>query len=111
MKLGNLVDTFLEKIAPRLNKVKKDIEVIETGLVPGEKMHEELINTTESKNIYKLDDIYILFTGFGAKYDCPGLRKVDLTQYESNNAEEISKEKIEELVVKYLETRLPLNAD
>ena len=53
------------------------------------------------------DDMYILFTGYGAKYDCPGLHKANLSKYESNDAEEISKDNIEELVVKYLETLSP----
>jgi len=43
-KLGDLLDVILDRIAPRLDISKEDIKVNVTGLVLGEKLHEDLIN-------------------------------------------------------------------
>ena len=56
-KLGDLLDVILDRIAPRLDISKEDIKVNVTGLVLGEKLHEDLINKTEFNRIYELDAV------------------------------------------------------
>jgi len=107
-KLGDLVDVILNRIAPRLSIVKGNIKVDVTGLVPGEKLHEDLINDTESTRLYQLDDMYIVLPDSEAYTQYPAMSKVSLPRYASSDVELISREEIEEIVVKYLKNR-PLN--
>jgi len=101
-KLGDLVDVILNGIAPRLNIVKENIKVNVTGLVTGEKLHEDLINESESSRICELDDMYVILPDSESYAQYPSMRKVGLPRYTSKDVELISREEIEEIVVKYL---------
>lgn len=107
-KLGDLVDVMIERIAPRLNVSKNDIRVNISGLVMGEKLHEDLINDTESSRLYELEDMYVLLPDSEASNKYPSIRKPRLSRYASSDVELISKDEIEQIVVKYLERRLRL---
>jgi len=101
-KLGDLLDVILDRIAPRLDISKEDIKVNVTGLVLGEKLHEDLINKTESNRIYELDDMYIILRNNEDVLKYQNIKKVDLTEYTSKDVELISKDEIEEIVMSYL---------
>ncbi len=104
-KLGDLVDVILNRIAPRLSIRKEDIEVKVIGLVPGEKLHEDLINDAESTRIYELDDMYVVLPDDESYAQRPAMRKVSLPRYASGDVELISREEIEGIVMKYLKNR------
>jgi len=104
-KLGDLVDVILNRIAPRLNIVKENINVNVTGLVLGEKLHEDLINDAESGRIYELDDMYVVLPDDEACAQYPSISKVSLPRYTSSGVELISRQEIEEIVMKYLKNR------
>ena len=102
-RLGDLLDVILDRIAPRLGISKEDIKVNITGLVSGEKLHEDLINTTESNRVCELDDMYMILRNLNedvSKYQ--NIKKIDLHEYTSKDVELIAKEEIEEIVIKYL---------
>jgi UDP-N-acetylglucosamine 4,6-dehydratase len=103
LRLGDLVDVMIERIAPRLNLSKDDIKVNMSGLVAGEKLHEDLINDTESFRLYELENMYVLLPDTECSTKYPTLVKASLDRYASSDVELISKEEIEEMVVKYLE--------
>ncbi|HJH25270.1 MAG TPA: hypothetical protein C5S37_00525, partial [Methanophagales archaeon] len=105
-RLGDLLDVILDRIAPKLDISKENIEVNITGLVSGEKLHEDLINNTESNQIYELDDMYVILRNNedGSKYQ--NIKKIDLYEYTSKDVESISKDEIEEIVMKYLKNYL-----
>ena len=104
-RLGDLVDVILNGIAPRLNIVKENVKVNVTGLVPGEKLHEDLINDAESSRIYELDDMYVVLPDNEAYARYPAMKKVSLPRYVSSDVELISREEIEAMVLKYLKSR------
>jgi FlaA1/EpsC-like NDP-sugar epimerase len=104
-KLGDLVDVMIERIAPRLNVSKNDIRVNTSGLVAGEKLHEDLISDTELSRLYELKDLYVLLPDTESSIKYPGVMKVSLSGYASSDVELISKDEIEQIVVKYLERR------
>lgn len=102
-KLGHLVDIIVDRIAPRLNISKDDIKVNVTGLVTGEKLHEDLINDTESSRIYELDDMYVILPDSETYSKYPTMSKASLSRYASSDVELISKDEIEKMATKYLE--------
>jgi len=104
-RLGDLVDVMLNGIAPRLNIVKENIEVNATGLLPGEKLHEDLMNDTESTRLYELDDMYVVLSYSESHPKYPAMRKVSLARYASSDVELITRDEIEDIVVKYLKNR------
>ena len=103
-KLGELVDVMINSIAPRLNISKDDIRIDMSGLVTGEKLNEDLINATESSRIYELDDMYVVLPNNELSEKYPSISKVSLSRYTSSDVELISKEEIERIILKYLET-------
>jgi len=105
-RLGDLLDVIINRIAPRLDISKEDIKVNVTGLVPGEKLHEDLINNTESNRIYELDDMYVILKNNKDISKYQNIKKIDLHKYTSKDVELISKEEIEKIVMKYLRNHL-----
>jgi UDP-N-acetylglucosamine 4,6-dehydratase/5-epimerase len=103
-KLGDLVDVIVNRIAPRLNMAKDDIKVNVTGLVSGEKLHEDLINNTESSRVYELENMYVLLPDHESSARIPSISKASLTRYTSNDVGLISRERIEQTAIKYLES-------
>ena len=104
-KLGDLVDVIINRIAPRLNISKNNVGVNICGLITGEKLHEDLINDTESSRLYELEDMYVLLPDNDSSVKYPSIRKASLSRYASSDVELISKDEIEQIVVKYLERR------
>ena len=104
-KLGDLVDVMIERIAPRLNVSKNDIKVNTSGLVAGEKLHEDLISDTESSRLYELKNMYVILPDTESSIKYPAITKASLSRYASSDVELISRDEIEQIVVKYLERR------
>ena len=101
-KLGDLLDVILDRIAPRLGVSEDEIKVNRKGLISGEKLHEDLINNTESNRMYELDDMYLILRNNGDISKYQNTKKVDLREYTSKDVVLISKDAIEEIVMKYL---------
>ncbi len=102
-KLGELVDVMVNRIAPRLNISKRDIKVDVTGFSVGEKMHEDLVNPTEISQIFDLGDMYVVSPDYEDVAKRHHASRAELPSYTSGDAEPISKDEIEKLVLKYLE--------
>lgn len=102
-KLGDLLDVMLNRIAPLLNLSKSDIKINEMGLTPGEKLHENLINITESGRLYELDEMYIVLRANIDISRYPKIKKAYLNSYSSSDIELISKNELEKLVMQHLE--------
>lgn len=102
-KLGDLLDVMLDRIAPILGISDEDVKVNVTGLTSGEKLHEDLINTTESDRLYELDDMYVVLRDNEDVSKYQKIKKAYLDSYASSDIEMISKDEIEKLVVQHLE--------
>ena len=107
-KLGDLVEVVLDRIAPRLNILREDLRTNVTGLISGEKLHEELINITESSRMYELEDMYAVLPDGESSAKYLAISKADLSRYISSDVEFISKDELEIITLKYLENR-PIN--
>ena len=105
-KLGDLLDVMLDRIAPRLGK--EDIEVNVAGLISGEKLHEDLINNTESNRVYELDDMYVILRNNENVSKYQNTKKINLHEYTSKDVKLISKDEMEEIVMKYLKKYLSM---
>ncbi|MUK87450.1 NAD-dependent epimerase/dehydratase family protein [Ornithinibacillus sp. L9] len=81
----------------------KDIVINETGIRPGEKLHEVLISNAESRNTYKFDENYYVILPDNASEDLKkkytNLPKVSFTRYQSND-ELMSSGEIEDILMK-----------
>jgi FlaA1/EpsC-like NDP-sugar epimerase len=99
-KLRDLVEVVTQRIAPLLGISASDTNVQIIGLVPGEKLHEDLIDLSELDRVYEIDDMYVVLP---RKRDTH-LKKVDLSHYTSKDVELIPKEEIESIIQEYLDT-------
>lgn len=102
-RLGDLVDVMVNRIAPRLNIPKDNVKVSISGLLIGEKLHEDLINETEASHLYELKDMYVLLPDDKSSLKYGAISKATLHRHTSSDVGLISKEEIEQIVVKYLE--------
>lgn len=105
-KLEELVDVMKNRITPRLNMSKNDITIKIRGLVTGEKLHEDLISYPESSRLYELEDMYVLLPDSDSSDKYSSIAKASLCRYASSDVELISKDEIEQMIVRYLENRL-----
>lgn len=101
-RLGDLADVMVKRIAPKLGRRQREVRTEVSGLVTGEKLHEDLVSDIEAPRLYELKDMYVLLPDAESRVNYRGIRKARLTKYASNDAEMIGKGQIEELVVKYL---------
>jgi len=104
-RLGDLVEVMTKRIAPKLSIPEGNVESMMTGLVAGEKLHEDLINDTESTRLYELEDMYALLPAGYPTGSPMTAHKASLRRYNSSDAELISPDELENIVLKYVQTR------
>jgi len=104
-KLGDLVDVIVNRIAPNLKIAKEDVKVINSGLVTGEKLHEDLMSDMEAPRLYQLKDMYVLLPDNNINGKYAALTKARFSRYSSYDTELLSKDEIEQIIQKYIEER------
>ena len=104
--LQNLLDVIVERIGPRLGKSKKDIKVNISGLRKGEKKHEVLANNMELDRLYETEEFYVLLKDDAQASQNHDIKKINLNNYSSKNAEKLSSGDLEKIVDSYLESIL-----
>jgi len=99
-KLSDLVDVLINHIAPKLRL--EDVKLNVTGLVPGEKLHEELISKYELQYLHDLGEFYVIRP--------PRITSLSMQQviFSSDHAELVSKDELLKIVNEYVEKRLSL---
>lgn len=102
-RLGDLLDVMLNQIAPKLSIFKQEIMVEEIGLVPGEKLNEELVNESEISRMYELNNMYVILKSNELSIGHKNLSKVKLKNYSSSGVEFITKDEIEKIINDYLD--------
>lgn len=101
-KLKDLIDVILDRIAPKLNLSKTDIDLNVSGLVHGERLYEELINTTEYSRLYDLNDMFLILSNNKDSQKYQNVKKISIQEYSSKDVDFISKDEIEKMVMNYL---------
>ncbi|MCR4394325.1 MAG: polysaccharide biosynthesis protein [Dehalococcoidales bacterium] len=109
-KLGDLVDILVNRIAPKLNIQDNNISIHFIGLVPGEKLHEDLINASESSRLYETDDLYLILPDHPDIQRYTGLARAGLARYRSDEVDLLSPEELENLIIRYLKHNNMLEA-
>ena len=97
------ISVLIEALTELLGKTTQDI----TGIRPGEKLHEVLINSDEIRYAWNVNDMYMLanphhelfhVNNLSEIYD--GIKKVtDISSYSSDIAERITKEELKEKIL------------
>ena len=98
-RLGDLVDALVE-VFSEMGKTMPPI--IDTGLTPGEKIHEGLANEIELNSIYEKDEFYVILQP-GMKPRA-NLHKIKLNTYNSNDVEMLTIKELKELIYEHLHT-------
>jgi FlaA1/EpsC-like NDP-sugar epimerase len=96
-KLQDLVDVLINYVAPKLGICSEEIKVNVTGLIHGEKLHEDLVSKLEIPYLHDLGDFYIIKPKASAKT----LEKEHLI-FSSDNTEFISKDELIKIVNEYI---------
>jgi FlaA1/EpsC-like NDP-sugar epimerase len=103
-RLEDLVDVLLNRIAPRMDLRHGKPKLETTGLVRGERLHEDLLNNVELSNVFETHDMYIIQPNDKLSGKYTGAKRASLESYTSAEAQFISKDDIENIIVKYLES-------
>mgnify|MGYP001119853821 CR=1 FL=1 len=110
-RLGDLVDIIINRVAPKLSISRDQIEICNTGLLPGEKLHETLVTEEESRNLYELNRMYLLLEERAdlSRYKNP--TKAELSAYTSRDSELLTAEDLERLVAEFLKSNFLTSID
>lgn len=101
-RLADMLEVMMNRIAPRFNIRPSDIRIEATGLVEGEKLHEDLVNSIEAAHLYELNDMFVILKDGVDLAKYPGIKKAGLKSYTSDAAPLISKDELEQIIRDYI---------
>lgn len=67
--ISDLASVMIEELAQKSGHSPKSIEVQVVGSLPGEKLHEELMNEEETRRTVELDRYFVVLPAFKSVYD------------------------------------------
>jgi len=76
VKIIDLIEVLTEHYLEKYNKKANDFEMKEIGILPGEKLYEELFSIEEVDRTYELDNMYLIIPHIAEH-----VYKVDLSKY------------------------------
>lgn len=109
IRIQDLAEVMIQELAPVYGHKPENISLNVSGVKPGEKMYEELMNVEETRRAWELDRYFVVlpaFTNLYRKvvYDYPGaLSKEIIKPYNSSNEKSLTQN---ELAVFLKENRL-----
>ncbi len=68
VRIEDLARAMIEELAPHYGKSAQDIEVVEIGVKPGEKLYEELMSTEETRRTVELENYFSVMPAFRGIY-------------------------------------------
>jgi len=101
-KLGDLMEVILDRIAPELGLNSGNITVKEIGLLQGEKLHEQLINDSESRYLFESGQLYVILSDPSKQRNYKYIKKSNKSNYSSNDVELLSKYGLEQIIMEYI---------
>jgi FlaA1/EpsC-like NDP-sugar epimerase len=107
VRIRDLAQALIEELAPRYGYNPQDIEIVEIGTKPGEKLYEELISPEETRRTVELETYFSVLPAFRGiyndiQYDYPGLiNKVVTSPYVSSDEMHLSVYQIRKLLKEY----------
>jgi FlaA1/EpsC-like NDP-sugar epimerase len=103
-KLSDLVDVLINYVAPKFGIRSEEIKVNIMGILPGEKLHEDIIDELEVPYLHDLGEFYVI----KPKTSATNIQRERLI-LSSNLAEFISKDELTEIVNEYINSLPFLN--
>jgi FlaA1/EpsC-like NDP-sugar epimerase len=79
IRIKDLAEVMVEKLAPTYNHNAKDIEIRVVGHQPGEKLYEELLNQEETRRSWELERYFVVLPAFREIYRDIAFEYPDLT--------------------------------
>lgn len=68
VRIADLAHAMIEELAPRYSYRPDQIEIVEIGTKPGEKLYEELMSTEETRRAVELENYFVVFPAFRGIY-------------------------------------------
>jgi FlaA1/EpsC-like NDP-sugar epimerase len=105
-RIQDLAAVMIEELAPRFGHDPKDIEVKSIGVIPGEKLHEELMSGEETRRTIELKSHFVVLPALRpiynvVEYKYPGtVRNSVIHAYNSANEQALSMEELRSLLIK-----------
>jgi FlaA1/EpsC-like NDP-sugar epimerase len=94
LRIGNLAEVMIEKLAPKYGYDPRDIKVEIVGKRKGEKLYEELMTEDEAMNAYETEDMLVILPGLPRQ----GFKRVSIKRYTPKDTHVLTKKEIEELL-------------
>jgi UDP-N-acetylglucosamine 4,6-dehydratase len=101
-RLSDLLEVMLNRITPRLSIKPADVQIEATGLIEGEKLHEDLVNGIEATHLYELDDLFVVLKDNMTSALYPGIRKATPRSYTSDATPLVTKDELEQIIRDYI---------
>jgi len=100
-RLGDLLDVILDA-SQETGIMRGRADIRETGLIAGEKLHEDLISPTEVGSLYDLGDKYVILRSADRSSLYPDIVRADLSRYTSADVSLASRSYLKEMVMHYI---------
>ena len=97
VRIRDLAEVMIQELAPIYGHRADDIRIKITGVKPGEKMYEELMNIEETRRSWELPRYFVILPAFTEMYrkivfEYPDIRSRQVTRaYHSGNETPLSK--------------------
>ncbi|MBO8132161.1 MAG: SDR family NAD(P)-dependent oxidoreductase [Candidatus Marinimicrobia bacterium] len=105
VKIKDLAEIMIEILAPTYGYRPSDIEIIEIGAKPGEKLYEELMSLEETRRAMELRDMFVVLPAFRSvyediKYDYKGIVRSKVERpYNSSTEQPMTKEDLRNYLI------------
>lgn len=103
--IADLAAVMVEELAPRFGRDPQDIEIKTIGVIPGEKLYEELMNEEETRRTLELANYFVVLPAFrpiynSVAYDYPDVIRDSMTNaYNSASEPALSPQELCSLLV------------
>ena len=105
-RIQDLATVMIEELAPRFGRDPKDIEVKTIGVIPGEKLYEELMSSEETRRTIELKSYFVVLPALRpiynvVEYKYPGMvRNSVVHAYNSANEQAMSMAELRSLLIR-----------
>lgn len=99
IKLDDLTNVVIHETARKLNIDPHQIEVMEIGLRPGEKMYEELMTVEEASIALDLNEMFVIPNELIGQHQYNGAIPAGVQSYSSNSETAISQDQLMHLLI------------
>lgn len=68
-RIADLAEVMIEELSPRFGRDPQDIEIKSIGVIPGEKLYEELMNEEETRRTFELASYFVVLPALRPIYN------------------------------------------